>query len=58
MPSKDTAGAVHPYFNYQRTTTSVTFWPQVRNTTYVWRVRAKSGASYGPWSSDASFTWP
>ncbi len=58
IETRDAAGALHPYFSYQRSANSVSFWPQLRNSTYVWRVRSKSGGSYGPWSSDASFTWP
>ncbi|MBI1948795.1 MAG: hypothetical protein HYS27_24120 [Deltaproteobacteria bacterium] len=58
IETRDAAGALHPYFSYQRTAPAATFWPQLRNATYVWRVRARSNGAWGPWSTDASFTWP
>ena len=58
IETRDAAGALHPYTSYQRTSPSTTFWPQIRNTTWVWRVRARHAGTWGPWSNDASFTWP
>ena len=58
IETRDAAGVLHPYTSYQRVNPTTTFWPQVRNTTFLWRVRARSQGAWGPWSSDASFTWP
>lgn len=54
----DVNGALHPYMSYQRAAPATTFWPQVSDTRYTWRVRAKVGGTWGPWSNDASFDRP
>jgi Glycosyl hydrolases family 25 len=52
---EDGSGAVRPYTTYTRTGPLATFWPQIDDTTYSWRVRAKVDGAWGPWSAAARF---
>lgn len=49
----DAGGNYQAYYTYQGTTPSRTFWPSYHDTTYRWRVRAKTG---GEWSPDSAWT--
>jgi len=49
------SGAFAPYVTYLSSGPSKTFYPQVHGTTYRWKVRAKVGGSFGPWSNEALF---
>jgi hypothetical protein len=48
-------GSYVTYASYAGAAPSRTFYPTVRGTTYRWRVRAKTGTTWGAWSSWATF---
>jgi hypothetical protein len=49
------SGNYAPYVTYTQTIPSKVFYPQVKKTTYRFRVRAEVSGTFGPWSSYASF---
>jgi hypothetical protein len=49
------SGTWKAYYTYQPTVDTVTFWPQITATSYRFRVQAKVGGAFGPWSSYATF---
>ena len=51
------SGSYAPYVAYQSAAPCKTFYPQVHNTTYRFRVRATVGGVPGPWSNPASFQY-
>jgi hypothetical protein len=46
-----------PYFTYPTTTTSKTFWPAIRATSYRYRVRATVAGTARDWSTYAGFEY-
>ncbi|MEW5851779.1 MAG: GH25 family lysozyme [Myxococcota bacterium] len=51
------AGSWQTYTSYLRTSPTATFWPQIHNTAYRWRVRSQAGGTYGAWSNWAQFDY-
>jgi hypothetical protein len=51
----ESGGSWYYYYTYSKTSNSATFWPQVQNTRYRWRVRARNAHGWGPWSGWATF---
>jgi hypothetical protein len=53
----ESGGTWQYYFTYSESTNSRTFWPQVNDTRYRWRVRARNAQGWGPWSVWATFNF-
>jgi hypothetical protein len=51
----ESSGSWYYYYTYASNTCSQTFWPQVSNTRYRWRVRARNAQGWSPWSVWATF---
>ena len=51
------AGAFTPYVTYAAAGPEKTFYPQVRGTTYRWRVHARVEGAWGGWSEWATFAY-
>ena len=46
-----------PYYTYTPAANAQTFWPVFDDTLYLWRVRAKNGEGFGPWSEETTFAF-
>ncbi len=51
------SGSYRSYYTYTTSVPSKSFYPATRGTTYRWRVRARTAAGLGPYSSYASFDY-
>ncbi|HJL20424.1 MAG TPA: fibronectin type III domain-containing protein, partial [Sandaracinaceae bacterium LLY-WYZ-13_1] len=51
------SGTWRAYYTYAGSSTDRTFYPSVAGTTYRFRVRARVGGAFGPWSAWASFDY-